>query len=203
MLFRSDYAIPLLTSPLEYTPVKRDILASFMGAKECGGPIEWPGGRAEHSSWNPNGRGAVVRREMFKALEGKNGFHLVDRKFTSNRSYIENYRTTLCRSVFALCPRGYGKTSFRMYEAMQLGAIPVYIYDGDSPWMPFYPKLDWGEFCFSIRESQIDSIEKGIRCIGTHMIERVQKRIKEVVDAYFNLDVAPRRIAELVERVSR
>jgi len=32
-------------------------------------------------------------------------------------------------SKFALCPRGYGKTSFRIQEALQYGAIPVYISD--------------------------------------------------------------------------
>lgn len=33
------------------------------------------------------------------------------------------------QSVFALCPRGYGPTSFRIMEALQYGAIPVYISD--------------------------------------------------------------------------
>lgn len=197
-----DYAIPLLTSPLEYTPRKRDILASFMGAKECGGPIDWPGGRAEHSSWNPDGCGALVRRKMFQALEGKHGFHIVDRKFTTNRSYIEGYREILCRSIFALCPRGYGKTSFRLYEAMQLGAIPVYIFD--HPWMPFADIIQWPEFCYPIEIGCIWKLEHVLRSLSkVDSLKNIQRRVKEVHDAYFNLDVAPKRIAELVERVSR
>lgn len=32
-------------------------------------------------------------------------------------------------SAVALCPRGYGKTSFRVCEALQFGAMPQYISD--------------------------------------------------------------------------
>ena len=36
------------------------------------------------------------------------------------------------KSVFCLCPRGYGKSSFRVAEALQLGAIPVTIGDWNN-----------------------------------------------------------------------
>lgn len=42
---------------------------------------------------------------------------------------IEDYCRILHESVFALCPRGYGANSFRIAEAIQYGAIPVYISD--------------------------------------------------------------------------
>ena len=35
-------------------------------------------------------------------------------------------------SLFSLCPRGYGPTSFRLYESIQLGSIPVYIAEDDE-----------------------------------------------------------------------
>jgi len=179
-----------------------------VGAMECGGPIDWPGGKAEHSSWNPDGRGAQVRRAMFKALDGKDGFLLRDSRFDHGPAYVQNYAETLCRSVFALCPRGYGRTSFRMYEAMQLGAIPVYIYDGD-PWLPFNDALRWSDFCMVLYFGHVSKsakdfgLEFALRYTEDHVISEVQARLKEVVDAYFNLKVAPKRIAELVERVSR
>ncbi len=198
-----DYAIPLLTSPLPYKECKRDILASFVGAMECGGPIDWPGGKAEHSSWNPDGRGARVRRAMFKALDGKPGFSLRDSRFDNGPAYVQNYRETMCRSIFALCPRGYGRTSFRLYEAMQLGAIPVYIYDGNDPWVPFYPRLEWGEFSFIIHANGLPELEENMRSLPQEVLIPFQKRVREVAGAYFNLKVAPKRIAELVERVSR
>jgi hypothetical protein len=46
-------------------------------------------------------------------------------------------------SVFALCPRGYGPTSFRLYEAMQMGCVPVYI--TDQAWLPFKDEILWDQ----------------------------------------------------------
>jgi hypothetical protein len=38
--------------------------------------------------------------------------------------------------TLALAPRGTGITSFRLYEALQAGVPPVYIFD-DRPWLPY------------------------------------------------------------------
>lgn len=203
-----DYAIPLLTSPLPLPdPMpKRDILASFVGVEDAGGPQDWPGGKAPHSSWNPNGAGAMVRRQMFRALEGLPGFHLEDSRGKHNSpNYIGHYVDVMCRSVFALCPRGYGRTSFRLYEAMQCGAIPVYIND-TRPWLPFRDELEWSEFssCVSMQDGiGFQALERVFRSTEDGVIAHMQNRLSEVRKAYFNLDVAPMRIARLVERVSR
>jgi len=39
-------------------------------------------------------------------------------------------------TVFALAPRGFGRTSFRLVELIQLGVLPFYVYD-DRPWLPY------------------------------------------------------------------
>lgn len=45
----------------------------------------------------------------------------------------------MSRSSLALAPRGTGPTSFRLYEAMALGAVPVYIWEGGrAPWLPYW-----------------------------------------------------------------
>jgi hypothetical protein len=53
-------------------------------------------------------------------------------------------RTTfhdLRRARFALCPRGYGPTSYRLYEAIRCGVVPVYV--SDRHWLPWPDVLDW------------------------------------------------------------
>ena len=47
------------------------------------------------------------------------------------------------KSKFTLAPRGFGKTSFRLYEALKLGSVPVYIYD--DPWLPYTELIDWNK----------------------------------------------------------
>lgn len=97
---RIDVAIPLLTMPHPYKfEVKKDILVSFAG-----------------SMTHP------IREEMLNYIDGR----AVIRK---DRISTEEYCKLMARSKFALCPRGYGKSSFRIHEALQYGSIPVYISD--------------------------------------------------------------------------
>jgi len=42
----------------------------------------------------------------------------------------------LANTTFAFAPRGVGATSFRLFEALQLGVPPVLVYD-KVPWLPF------------------------------------------------------------------
>ena len=43
------------------------------------------------------------------------------------------YLSTLLDSRFVLCPRGYGTSSYRLFETMRLGRVPVIISD---EWVP-------------------------------------------------------------------
>jgi hypothetical protein len=43
----------------------------------------------------------------------------------------------MASAVVSLAPRGTGPTSFRLYEALQLGLVPVYIASQGSAWLPY------------------------------------------------------------------
>lgn len=57
-------------------------------------------------------------------------------------------------SKFCLAPRGYGRSSFRFFEAMLLDTIPVYFWD-DKEWLPYKEHIDYSKFAVSIHISQI------------------------------------------------
>lgn len=64
------------------------------------------------------------------------------------------YREVMERSKFVLCPRGEGLSSFRTYEVMAAGRVPVIIGDG---WLP--PQgTTWSDFALFIPESEIENI---------------------------------------------
>ena len=42
----------------------------------------------------------------------------------------------ISNTKFNLCPRGFGRTSYRMSEVIQMGRLPVYMFD-DVPWLPY------------------------------------------------------------------
>jgi hypothetical protein len=87
----------------------------------------------------------------------ENSFNLYNRNndFLNKQEY---YFETLLQSKFALCPRGWGANSYRLFEAMMLGVAPVIISD---KWiLPKGP--DWKSFSLIIPSKHINSLEKVI-----------------------------------------
>ena len=60
-----------------------------------------------------------------------------------------DYKTISFDSVFALTPRGLGRASFRTYEMIQLGVIPIYINfkfgNEAGVWVPYKSKGLWDD----------------------------------------------------------
>lgn len=69
----------------------------------------------------------------------------------------------MSQSRFSLAPRGYGKSSFRMYEALKMGSVPVYVYD--DPWLPYTELLDWTKMAVLIHVRDIATMYKRLLSI--------------------------------------
>ena len=91
---------------------------------------------------------------------------------------IEQYYDILKRSAFALCPRGYGITSFRLFEAMAFNCIPVYI--SDDFLEPF--NLPMSEYCIKILPDQIKDIPDILSKVD---VPAMQAKVKEYYENYF------------------
>ena len=63
-------------------------------------------------------------------------------------------------SYFALCPRGYGVTSYRLYEAFEFGVVPVYISREDEYYLPFEDIVDWDKLCVFHDPDKEDDLER-------------------------------------------
>jgi len=46
------------------------------------------------------------------------------------------WKSVMSTAMFNLAPRGFGRTSFRFAEIIQMGRVPVYLWD-DVPWIPY------------------------------------------------------------------
>ena len=75
-----------------------------------------------------------------------------------------------------MAPRGYGKSSFRFFEILQLGCIPIYVWD-DVEWLPYKDILDYSKFCISINESHINMLPELLRKID-------ESKYSEMMDEY-------------------
>ncbi len=115
---RIDCPIPLVCMPHPYSgqhgtytgrikkPSERHYLASFVGS------ITHP-----------------IRQRMVDVINSLPREYRDRYYIRTDHQPIQKFCEVMADSVFALCPRGYGKTSFRICEALQFGTIPIYISD--------------------------------------------------------------------------
>ena len=87
-----------------------------------------------------------VRQEMAAALAGRLDTFIRDGDF-GQRTFVE----TILASDIALCPSG-GSGSFRFYEAMQLGVVPLLIHEIDT--RPFKRVIDWDSCSMHIQSAE-------------------------------------------------
>lgn len=103
------------------------------------------------------------------------------------------FTTLTCKSKFTLCPRGYGKSSFRLYEAIQLGSVPVYI--SDSHYLPWADELDWSEFCVLIKPEQINDLKTILSSYSDNQIKKMVNTGQKLYNEYFSMEGMCKQIA--------
>lgn len=82
-----------------------------------------------------------IRQELSRHLGSRDDILFLD-SVKSPRGYAK----AMLSAPIALCPRGYGGSSFRFYEALQLGIVPWLIGEFDT--RPFRTLLDWDSFSY-------------------------------------------------------
>jgi hypothetical protein len=103
---------------------------------------------------------------------------------TENQAELFIHKTL--ESKFCLAPRGYGRSSFRFFEAMLLGTIPVYFWD-DREWLPYEDILDYSKFSVSIYEKDISKAYDILKSISEEKYASMLEELDKVVK-YFTLD---------------
>jgi hypothetical protein len=114
--------------------IEQDLLFSFVG-----GPT------------HPCRDAVFALRDPRAVIENSAGFLFFDPASTRFEERRREFAEVLHRSKFALCPRGTGTSSIRLYEAMAAGRAPVVIADAWLP--PAGP--DWDQFSIRWPESGI------------------------------------------------
>lgn len=78
----------------------------------------------------------------------------------ARREYVAN----MVESDYVLCVRGIGNFSYRLYETLSLGRIPVFV-DTDCV-LPLDFDIDWRDHCVWVEEDEIDRL--GDRVLEFH-----------------------------------
>jgi hypothetical protein len=122
-----------------------------------------------------------VREKMVQILKNNNKYSLFYKDWDPNikMNEAEMFTNLTFQSKFALAPRGYGRSSFRFFEILQLGTVPIYIYD-DIEWLPYKEFINYDDICISIHESQIEQLD-------TILSEITEQRYNSMIENYIRL----------------
>lgn len=106
------------------------------------------------------------------------------------------YWETMIASKFALCPRGAGASSVRLFEAMQAGVAPVIVSDS---WIPPHGP-DWDRFALFIPQRHIGRIHEIVKARESEFAER-GRRAMEAYREWFTDEAIFRQIVGAIRRI--
>jgi Exostosin family len=125
-----------------------------------------------------------VRRDRFLGGSLRRNALDLDLLASARREYVEN----MLGSDYVLCVRGAGNFSYRLYETLSCGRIPVFI-DTDCV-LPFDFALDWRHYCVWVDESEIDSMAEIITAFHERLGEaefiELQRRCRRLWEEYLS-----------------
>lgn len=164
--------IPLICSSLPSAYIKpqnKDIFCSFVGTVL-------------------NNNKYVCRLKLYEHFQNDSDFYFTKPREWSNivhQDQLKEFTETTQRSIFTLCPRGYGLQSFRLYEALQLNSIPVFVYDKE--FLPFKNFIDWHSFCVLVKMDQIPKLKEILLQITPEKQQAMLAVGRKMYNEYFSL----------------
>lgn len=158
----------------------KELLFSFRGRRDC---------RVRKDILNfPYNRPDVQVLESAGFMHWKEGA-------VGGRQVQKDYVETLARSHFALCPRGMGFGSIRLFEVMEMGVAPVLLADHYA--LP--PGPDWDSFLITVPERQAGRLPELLETHKPESRERGRKARKAWEDFFAPELVFDNVIGQLVE----
>jgi hypothetical protein len=72
----------------------------------------------------------------------------------------QNLLNNMLNSDYILCARGGGNFSYRLYETLCCGRIPIFV--NTDCVLPYEEHIDWKKFCIWVEDNEIDSIDERV-----------------------------------------
>jgi hypothetical protein len=138
----------------------RDLLYSFSGV------IAYPQLPKEH-----------IRGGRLHELSGQGSDFFVGEAASARKLYgrMGGDKEMILRSIFTICPAGFGRWTFRFMQSLFYGSIPVLISDGYR--LPFESEIPWNEIIVRIPEKELENIPAILRGISEKEIAMRQNAL--------------------------
>jgi hypothetical protein len=111
--------------------------------------------------------------------------------FPAPADYQSRYAETLRQSKFVLCPRGFGASSWRLFETMKAGRVPVIISDA---WVPPEGPA-WDTFSLRVTENNVERVPCRLQAYEDQA-PAMAAEARRQWEQWFSEDVAYHRVVE-------
>ena len=105
-------------------------------------------------------------------------------------------------SSFAMIPRGHGRSAFSLCEVIQMGALPVYVWD-DVEWLPYRgsPRADFDQFGLSMRLGGLRQLLDNVTALRRDAKEMARRRllVRGLARSHFSYRGVVEQLARLFE----
>ena len=128
-----------------------------------------------------------VRQEIFKKFNNNLNFSLKNSGGWSSEVSKQSQKIfieTTLNSKFAFAPRGFGRSSFRFFEILKLGTIPIYVWN-DYDWLPFKDCIDYTKLCINIHVSELDKLENILLSINEEQYNNMLNYYNEIKHLFY------------------
>ena len=137
---------------------------------------------------NPFVKDTLVLREKVQGISDS------EKRQSARLDFRKTYADSLYAAKFILCPRGFGTASFRIFEAMRCGRVPVIIADD---WVE--PKgPDWSSCSVRVPEKEVSNTHK-ILLQHALSAEQMGKVARSEWERWFSPEVSFHRLVETAE----
>jgi hypothetical protein len=141
----------------------RDLFASFMGA------MSYPMLPPAHI------RGHTMLRLKLRHADTPDVLLGTPQDVALAQRRAPSYDEVMQRSVFTLCPAGYGRWSYRFNEALLAGSIPVLL--ADDYRLPFGERIRWSDYCVVVPEARALDVVEILRELPAERVAAMQAAI--------------------------
>jgi hypothetical protein len=113
---------------------------------------------------------------------------------TARREYVQN----MVDSDYVLCARGAGNFSYRLYETLSCGRIPVFV-DTDCV-LPLEEEIDWRTLCVWVDARRVDSIADSVRSFHERLSPEAFVELQRLARATWEEFLSPLGFVRALDR---
>lgn len=111
-------------------------------------------------------------------------------------SIMKDFYVETARSKFTISPRGMGSSSFRFYQSLMVGSVPIL---SGHVRLPFEDKIDYDKLCIRLNLEEKDYVNKLHKIIRNTNYEEMREYGMKTWDDYFRIDRTDKHIFDILK----